>query len=666
MSFLIGIDTGGTYTDAVLFDEEKGVVASAKSLTTRHDYSVAVGQSVEKILAESAVQPGDIGLVSLSTTLATNALVEGQGGRVCLILIGFDEKALERNGLKDALKNDPVIFVSGGHDGQGEPLVRLDEEILQHELDAIDSQISAFAVAGMFAVRNPDHERRARDIILSRDPTNSVTCSHELSSKLDGPRRALTSVLNARLINLIHHLITATETKLGDLGIMAPLMVVQGDGALILAELAKIKPIETILSGPAASLVGGAYLSGVADAVVTDIGGTTTDVAILQNGHPRLDPDGATVGGWRTMVEAVAMYTVGLGGDSDILVEKSGLELELKLGPRRLIPVSLLAMSHPDLIREILTVQSHKPRVDENFGRFAVVVGRASAHASALASAEQDMLAQLKNAPMSLTDLLARRRDHQALERLVGAGLVQISGLTPSDAAHVLGLHKDWDAGVARQAADLFARQRDARGSAIAETGEELCRMIMETVVMRSAETLLDASLTGEKTITPQMAKALLHAGKETSDHSVIDVTIRLRLPIIGLGASAHIYYPQVAAALKTSSIIPDFAGVANAVGAVVGQVQVTSEATISKTENDYFRLFGAGEPRDFAKLEDAAAAAEETLSSDARAKAQQAGASDIHVAFKRADKTAIIQGQEFLVESLLKATAYGRPRIGQ
>ena len=114
MALLLGIDTGGTYTDAVLFDEEKGIVASAKSLTTRHDYSVGVGHSISKVIEESQVSPAGIGLVSLSTTLATNAVVEGQGGRICLVMIGFDEKALDRNGLREALQGDPVIFLKGG------------------------------------------------------------------------------------------------------------------------------------------------------------------------------------------------------------------------------------------------------------------------------------------------------------------------------------------------------------------------------------------------------------------------------------------------------------------------------------------------------------------------------------------------------------------------
>ena len=432
MPLLLGIDTGGTYTDAVLFDDETGVVATAKSLTTRHDLSVGIGQSIDAVVAQSGIAPSEIALVSLSTTLATNALVEGQGGRVCLVLVGFAASALSKYGLAATMKDSPVILLDGGHDAHGQPLCPLDAGSLKAQLDALEGQVSGFAVVGRFAVRNPAHEIAAREVI--RDVTGRpVTCSHELSSKLDGPKRALTCVLNARLINLIHHLIGATESLFDTRGIDAALMVVQGDGALISAEVAKVKPIETILSGPAASLVGAAYLTGAKDAVVSDIGGTTTDIAILTDGQPRLDTDGATVGGWRTMVEAVDMHTIGLGGDSDVQTLQVGLQTTLKLGPRRLVPLSLFAAQHADLVHGTLDRQLKKPRVDETDGRFAMAVGRESAHLAALQPGETELLELLLADPLPLGSVMTSPRRRRALDHLVACGLAMVSGLTPSE-----------------------------------------------------------------------------------------------------------------------------------------------------------------------------------------------------------------------------------------
>ena len=125
MAKLLGIDTGGTYTDAVLYDEAAGVTASAKALTTKHDLVLGVAEAMAKVLAEKpAGEP--ISLVSLSTTLATNAIVEGQGAPVCLLLIGYGRDALERAGLGAALGGDPVVFIEGGHTPTGEEQAPLD------------------------------------------------------------------------------------------------------------------------------------------------------------------------------------------------------------------------------------------------------------------------------------------------------------------------------------------------------------------------------------------------------------------------------------------------------------------------------------------------------------------------------------------------------------
>ncbi|MEH6547561.1 MAG: hydantoinase/oxoprolinase family protein [Sneathiella sp.] len=663
MSLLLGIDTGGTYTDAVLFHEEQGVVASAKSLTTRHDFAIGIGQSIEKVLATAETDPSEIALVSLSTTLATNALVEGQGGHISLIMIGFDETALLRNDLRSAVKEDPVVFLSGGHDGQGEPLADLDEKELKKQLDRLGNEVTAFAVAGLFATRNPEHEIRAREIILERTGA-SVTCSHELSSKLDGPRRALTSVLNARLISLIHHLIEATEGLFEAHNIAAPLMVVQGDGALISAEIAKIKPIETILSGPAASLVGAAYLSGLQNAVVSDIGGTTTDIAVLQDGNPRLDENGATVGGWRTMVEAVAMYTIGLGGDSEVSVRQSGLDLQLELGPRRFIPVSLLAESYPALVHDTLDLQLSRGRGNELYGRFAVAVGQNLSLMGSFSDLEKEMLADLSEGPRPLEKWLAKRKHHIALEGLVTKGAVMICGLTPSDAAHVLHLHSDWDRSAAEKAARLFANNKNSKGKPIALSAVDMGKLIINTLVRKSDETLLAAALEGDRLLSPTLSQTLIAGSVREEPNPFVDVDVKFKLPIVALGASAHVYYPDVAAQLNTTALIPEYAGVANAIGAVVGQVRVSVDASISKTESDYFRLYHSGDPRDFSTLEKAVADAEQTLRDEAKEHARLAGADDIRVKFKREDNTAVIEGKEFFVESLLKATAYGRPRI--
>ncbi len=366
----LGIDTGGTYTDAVLWSEATGVVAKAKSLTTRHDLAEGIAGAVDAVLGQAGVPTDAIKLVSMPTTLATNALVEGQGGRVALVMIGFAEDDLRRDGLSTALGSDPVIFCPGGHDVHGDPR-DLALDALEAALPLLAETVSGVAVAAYFAVRNPEHEIAARDFIRARTGL-PVTCSHELSSRLGGPRRALTTLLNARLISMIDRLIAATQGFLDKRGIAAPLMVVRGDGALVTAGFALQRPIETILSGPAASLVGARHLTGLDNAVVSDIGGTTTDIAVLDGGRLRLDPDGATVGGMRTMVEAVAMRTFGLGGDSEVTLKERSLASGVVLGPRRLVPLALAGAQHGETVHKVLRRQALNPVSSRLDGRFAI------------------------------------------------------------------------------------------------------------------------------------------------------------------------------------------------------------------------------------------------------------------------------------------------------
>ena len=165
MAILLGIDTGGTYTDAVLYDEdrtENRIIASAKSLTTKHDLTIGIGGAVAAVLAEADTKGTDISLVSISTTLATNALVEGQGRRVCLVFLGFDEADLGRAGLDDALGGDPAILAPGGYKATGEQRAALDLEALEPQVMAIADEVEAFAVVAIFGGRNPAHEIAVR------------------------------------------------------------------------------------------------------------------------------------------------------------------------------------------------------------------------------------------------------------------------------------------------------------------------------------------------------------------------------------------------------------------------------------------------------------------------------------------------------------------------
>ncbi|MDQ0395626.1 hydantoinase/oxoprolinase family protein [Labrys monachus] len=662
MAILLGIDTGGTFTDAVLYDEASGVVAKAKSLTTHHDLAIGVGGAVGAVIEASAIAPGVIALVSLSTTLATNAMVEGQGGRVGLVYIGFDAADAERPDLKAALNGDPVILVGGGHDAMGQPRMPLDAETLAAEARRLAPGLTGFAVTGRFAVLDPSHEIAARDI-LRRETGLPVTCGHELSARLDGPKRALTCVLNARLIHLLEMLIAATEGRLAALGIQAPLMVVRGDGSLVSAEVAKARPIETIFSGPAASAVGGAFLAGTQEALVSDIGGTTTDVVVLRQGRPRIDPAGALIGGFRTMVEAIAIRTCGLGGDSEVTLEQHGLEASLKLGPRRAIPLSLLAASHGDLVHATLERQLGADMPNDLHGRFALSLNPPLAEVPAL---EAELLGRLAQGPQPADRLIANRRELNALQRLVNRRLAIMASLTPSDAAHVLGLHAAWDRDAAAKGALLFSRRRNAMGLPFAATPDILARRIIEVLTRRSAEFLLECALAEDGFQEAGLSRHVLAAAALDGHEGLVRIGLSLTTPVVGLGASAATYYGAIAALVGAPALVPEHAEVANAVGAVVGGVHVSAELRILQPVEGVFRVLARSGTRDFGDLGAALAHAEETARAQAHADALEAGAASVEIAVTVDEKKAVTEGREIFVEALVTARASGRPRIGR
>lgn len=658
----LGIDTGGTYTDAVLWSEEAGVVAKAKALTTRHDLAVGISGAVDRILATSGAPVDAIKLVSMSTTLATNALVEGQGGRVALVMIGFTEADLARDGLSQALGGDPVIFCPGGHDVHGNA-APLDLSPLESRLPALRDEVSAFAVAAYFAVRNPAHELAASELIRERTGL-PVTASHELSAKLGGPRRALTTLLNARLISMIDRLISATEGFLKQRGISAPLMVVRGDGALVSAKFAHARPIETILSGPAASLVGARHMTGLDNAIVSDIGGTTTDVGVLDRGRPRLDPEGAMVGGYRTMVEAVAMRTFGLGGDSEVGLEESGLRARIKLGPRRLVPLALAAHIHRTAVMAELERQLLAPHPGRLDGRFAMRTGVPERLAAGLSGPEGKLYTEIGAVPKPLDRLLATAAQTATLNRLVARGLVHICGFTPSDAAHVLGRQGNWDAAAARMGAELFSRKRDGRGQLVEADGEAFAARVLRALTRRSAEVILETAFAEDGLDGPAaVAHALVQRAVDAHE-GIARLALSLDRPVIGLGASAPLHYAGLSPLIGNECIVPGDTDVANALGAVVGQVRVTAEANVGQPREGLFRVSAGNDVDDFYDEQTAIEHARDRVRRIAASRAEMAGAADAEIEVAVEISAATVEGQRSFVEARVVATAAGRPRV--
>lgn len=670
MTLVIGLDTGGTYTDAALVDTADGrVLATGKALTTRDDLSVGVGGAIRRILDIYDGKASDIGLISLSTTLATNAVVEGVGGRVCLLMIGFDRDALERADLARALGQDDVFFIAGGHAADGTQQATLDEAAIRAAADSTGDTVSAYAVAAHFATRNPAHESRARDII--RDVTGCpVTCSHELSSALGGPRRALTAVLNARLINLLDQLVAATESIMAELSLDCPLMVVKGDGSLIGAHYARSRPVETVLSGPAASLAGAAFLAGTQTAMVADIGGTTTDIALLQNGAPRLKDDGALVGGWKTMVEAADIRTCGLGGDSEVLPVTRGTAGGLTLGPRRAVPLSMLATQWPEA-KDKLVEQLGVAVPMGTDGRFVIPLMPNGVPAWLTRSETRLAEKALEMGPTSVAEIAATQLALGAIDRLISRGLLTLAAFTPTDALHVTGDFDAFDAEAARLGAELMARQRNGVGAPIATDAADLARATLAELHRRSGLALMDAALAhdgmgeGQASNNPLLANLYRTgpqqpAGAQQASR-LVNLGLDLGVGVIALGASAATHYPQVAKVMAADVTIPENADVAGAVGAAAGTVRQRVVISVSQPDEGRFRIHLPSGPKDMTDMDTALATARDAAGTLAEERARQAGATTVRITMSEDVKLVPLSAdRDMFIEALVYATADG------
>jgi N-methylhydantoinase A/oxoprolinase/acetone carboxylase beta subunit len=663
VTIVLGIDTGGTYTDAVLMEQSSGaVLAGAKVLTTHHDLSLGIEEAVEAVLDPQPLSPRDVDLVSLSTTLATNAIVEGQGSPVCLLLVGYDPELIRQYGFERDLVTQDVVYVRGGHDGEGEEVAPLDEAAAREAILAHRDTAAAFAVSGYFGVRNPAHELHVRALVeeLTDLP---VTCGHELTSRLNSVRRATTAALNASLIPLLQELIATVRGTLDAAGIAAPLMVVKGDGSLVRAEWAMQRPIETILSGPAASVVGAWHLAGRRDVWVVDVGGTTTDIAALRDGRPRLNPEGARVGRWQTMVEAVDVHTVGLGGDSLVAIDGEGRPV---VGPRRVVPLCALAGAHPGVVEELRCQVTERPREDLA-GQFALTQRQSFAGCS---DDEQALLRHLLAGPQPLSALAERMRYGalvlRRIEGLAARRMLLRSGFTPTDALHVLGAFRRWNAEAARLGAELLAAR-------LGLSAEALCERVVAAVSGRLAREFVSKVLADESTLPDweqePAAEALLARALGEVPASDLACQLTLRHPIVAVGAPVAAYVPRVAGQLHTELVIPDHAGIGSAVGAVAGSVVLQRRVLIQPIgANEHVRLHLPDGLHDFPSLEEGVAYAERAVVAQLKILAGQAGAAQVEVRMVREDRSAPVRGgwgSQVYLGTQLTFTAVGRPGIG-
>ena len=593
-NLVLGIDTGGTYTDGVLLEyESRRVLASHKALTTKRDFSIGIEEVIDGIHIED---PSAIRMVSISTTLATNAIAESKGKRVALLLIGYDPELLSRFKLDSRLATPNYYFFDGGHDLYGREKKALDLQGILARVVELKDKVDAIAVSAYFSPLNPEHENRVYQAISSVCDL-PVVLGHQLSTRLGSVERATTAALNASLLAVLQDFVIAVRRAMERRQIDAPLMVVRGDGTLMSDEFAARTPVETIHSGPAASAIGGRFLSRTDDALIIDVGGTTTDIALIVDGQVTVSEEGATVGDYKTSVKAANLLSIALGGDSHIGL---GHDKEILLGPERVTPLAYLAWQYPQVHRQIkaLALRTWSQATPE-WLEYWFLLRDPSKVIDLHSTREQELVNLLRDGPRAVPEILKELKllhvAQVAVPELFRQEIVGRAGLTSTDLMHIEGRYDLWDAETSALAWKVFCQFQFRDVDEVRrEVWSQASEMILHAVLTFLSERPLqlgdrDRSLDrngrgGDRALRGSqdndMARwffynSLYHA------HPHLETNIRLTKPIIGIGAPASIFLPPVAEALHTELLLPDHHQVANAVGAIAGSVMVEEELLV-------------------------------------------------------------------------------------
>lgn len=574
----LGIDTGGTYTDGVIYDfESDKVLKGAKSITVKEDLKLGIINVLDQMPIDILQK---VKMVSLSTTLATNACVEDKGGRAKLILIGCDKNTVKKNGHQYGIPPiEEIIFIKGGHDYRGEVIEEPHWDLLNEKTTRVKGSTDSFAIVQMWGIRNPEFEKQAKELIENWTGL-PVVCGHELAGQLNFLKRAATALLNARLIPLINEFIDAVKIGIKERGIDAPLVIACGDGSIMSEDFVRNRPVETLLSGPAASVIGGVNISKKQDCVVVDMGGTTSDLAIVRGGSPLLAYEGAKVGNWRTAVRSVDIRTIGLGGDSIIGFDSRD---KLTIGPRRAAPLSWLVHRWPKVLDEMVDIQKEDRVHTRSLCQFFYAT-RELPLDSDFTPEEKDIVKALKPGPLSIEKLASALGSSLytiKLDRLEELGIIMRSALTPTDIMHLTGDFTGWNERAASIGAGILARRLRI---SVEELINEVNTTIKSRLYLNIAKELIgrDNPSLVENSLDSELEKILLMGYNPIKEKKpYISLGLSTDFALVGIGAPIHVYLPDVAASLNTQCIIEEYAPVANAIGAITGSTTVEERVII-------------------------------------------------------------------------------------
>ena len=587
MKIGIGIDTGGTCTDAVAYDFETGTfLAKGKSLTTRENLSIGIGKALDMLPQEHI---RDALMVSLSTTLATNACLEDKGGRAKLMIFGLTDELITRFDaeVKYGLKSGYVRCVDTTGSADGLTVTEPDWESVVSEHGEWLRDADALSAAELYSMNNgAPCENRIKKMAGEIFGLPCV-CASEFTNELDVLVRGATAMLNARMFPIVNEFVEAAISDFKKRGCRAPVMVVRSDGSMMSSDLSRSRPVETILSGPAASVLAGKTFCEEKDYVIVDMGGTTTDISVVRGGRPVMARDGIQIGGWKTAVKGVHVSPFALGGDTTVRLVNG----KPQLTKRRATSMCSAAKRWPE-IKQMLINLIYSKHVNRFPLHEIFYLVREPAEQKSYDRDELALLDVLRDGPCILEKLQEKAGIdlyHFNGERLEAEGVIMRCGLTPTDFMHLRGDYNEYDKEASQLAAQylLFSMKRE-------NTPEELEALVDEVYDLvggQMYENLLRVMLSRQY---PEMFKDGADAQTEylirqawaqrgAEEQGFFKHAFGSGAALVGIGAPTHVFLPAVAKALGAQCILPENAEVANALGALMADIDVVSRVEISQ-----------------------------------------------------------------------------------
>lgn len=630
MKLAIGVDTGGTYTDAVLYDyRNQTILGKAKALTTKEDLCLGISRALDGLPADLFDK---VCLVALSTTLATNACVEDKGGSAKLVFFGGDRVNLQKYGAQYGLPSVDEILVMDCKTSLGGTIENPpDWNAFEKAMDSHLQNLDGVGIIELYAMKNNAAIEREAKARIQKKSDVPVTCGYELFQELNSLQRGAGTLLNARLYPVVRTFMQAVRKAMQKRNIQAPVVVMRSDGSLMREDFALRHPIETLLCGPAASVVGGYSLTKEPNSIVVDMGGTTTDIAIIANGVPVRTTDGVHIGKWRTFVNGMLIRTFGLGGDSAVHYRGNNLVLE----PYRQVPLCVAADTYPSLLPKLRKLYESGLHRHTKF-RFEAYLPVKDIQASNRYTAqEKDFCRALQAGPLLLDEAAAAMGEDIytfTVSRLVQEGVVQVCGLTPTDLMHVKGDFTRYSCEAAQLGAAMVA---DNLGVSV----RELCDLVYAEVQHKMYVNIVKIMLAHQDAYYAKngFGKDAEHAIEESyrvatgqAGSRLVTAPFRTDFALVGIGAPIRLFLPRVAQLLGTRSVVTENAEVANALGAVTGNVYAKVSVEIAPDEissTKGFTVFGVRENRHFETLDEAVVFAEEQGKAQATAEVRSRGA---------------------------------------